>query len=54
MTSLHNLAEAVARARATSAHPIVVGASSFKQKKSQGTWGTVIFRPFLIAQMLAI
>ena len=36
------------------AHPIIVGASSFKQKKSQGTWGTVIFRPFLIAQMLAI
>lgn len=36
------------------AHPIVVGASSFKQKKSQGTWGTVIFRPFLIAQMLAV
>ena len=36
------------------AHPIVVGASSFKQKKSQGTWGTVIYRPFLIAQMLAI
>ena len=36
------------------AHPIVVGASYFKQKKSQGTWGTVIFRPFLIAQMLAI
>ena len=36
------------------AHPIIVAASSFKQKKSQGTWGTVIFRPFLIAQMLAI
>ena len=36
------------------AHPIVVGASSFKQKKSQGTWGTVIFRPFLIAQMLGV
>ena len=36
------------------AHPIVVGASYFMQKKSQGTWGTVIFRPFLIAQMLAI
>lgn len=36
------------------AHPIVVGSSNFKQKKSQGTWGTVIFRPFLIAQMLAI
>lgn len=29
MTSLHNLAEAVARARATSAHPIVVGISGF-------------------------
>jgi hypothetical protein len=36
------------------AHPIVVQSSSFKQKKSQGTWGTVIFRPFLIAQMLGI
>lgn len=36
------------------AHPIVVGASSFKQKKSQGTWGTVIYRPFLIAQMLGV
>jgi hypothetical protein len=36
------------------AHPIIVGASSFKQKKSQGTWGTVIFRPFLIAQMLGV
>ena len=36
------------------AHPIIVGASSFKQKKSQGTWGCVIFRPAFIAQMLAI
>jgi hypothetical protein len=36
------------------AHPIVVNSSSFKQKKSQGTWGTVIFRPFLIAQMLGV
>lgn len=36
------------------AHPIIVAASSFKQKKSQGTWGTVIFRPFLIAQMLGV
>jgi len=25
------------------AHPIVVGTSSFKQKKSQGTWGTIIY-----------
>lgn len=36
------------------AHPIVVQSSSFKQKKSQGTWGTVIFRPFLISQMLGV
>ncbi len=36
------------------AHPIVVQSSSFKQKKSQGTWGTIIFRPFLIAQMLGV
>ena len=36
------------------AHPIIVAPSSFKQKKSQGTWGTVIYRPFLIAQMLGV
>ena len=36
------------------AHPIIVASSSFKQKKSQGTWGTVIYRPFLIAQMLGM
>ncbi len=36
------------------AHPIIVKSSSFEQKKSQGTWGTIIFRPFLIAQMLGI
>jgi len=36
------------------AHPIVIQLSSFKQKKSQGTWGTVIFRPFLISQMLGV
>ncbi len=36
------------------AHPIVVAISSFKQKKSQGTWGSIIFRPFLIAQMLGV
>jgi len=34
------------------AHAIVVQPSSWMQKKSQGTFGTVIFRPFLIAQML--
>jgi len=36
------------------AHPIVVQSSSFKQKKSQGTWGTIIFRPAFIAQMLGV
>ncbi len=36
------------------AHPIVVGTSNFKQKKSQGTFGTVVYRPFLIAQMLGV
>jgi hypothetical protein len=36
------------------AHPIIVKSSSFEQKKSQGTWGCIIFRPFLIAQMLGV
>jgi len=36
------------------AHPIVVAMSSFRQKKSQGTWGTIIYRPFLISQMLGL
>lgn len=33
------------------AHAVVQDASSWKQKKSQGTSGTVIFRSFLIGQM---
>lgn len=36
------------------AHRIVVDTSSFKQKKSQGTWGTVIYRPMAIAQLLGV
>jgi hypothetical protein len=36
------------------AHPIIVKESSFRQKTSQGTWGTIIFRPFLIAQLLGV
>lgn len=36
------------------AHPIVVKESSFVQKKSQGTWGTVVFRPAFIAQMIGV
>lgn len=36
------------------AHPIVVQSSSFKQKKSQGTWGAIIYRPVFVAQMLGV
>jgi hypothetical protein len=36
------------------AHPMVVDMSSFKQKKSQGTWGCIIFRPIFIAAMLGV
>jgi hypothetical protein len=36
------------------AHAVVVKSSSYLQKKSQGTWGTVIFRPFAIAGMLGV
>lgn len=31
------------------AHNMVLEASSIKQKKSQGTWGAIIYRPFCIA-----
>jgi hypothetical protein len=36
------------------AHPVKVELSSFKQKKSQGTWGAIIYRPILIASMIGI
>ena len=36
------------------AHGIVRETSSFKQKKSQGSWGSVIFQPFAIASMLGV
>ena len=36
------------------AHPIVVDMSAFKQKKTQGTWGAIIYQPFGIAQMLGV
>jgi hypothetical protein len=36
------------------AHPIVVNTSSFKQKKSPGTWGTILYRPVFIAQLLGV
>lgn len=34
------------------AHPVFVDLSSFKQKKSQGTWGTVIYRPMAVQGLL--
>ena len=36
------------------AHPIILDLSSFKQKKSAGTWGTIVFRPIAIAGMLGV
>lgn len=36
------------------AHAVVVESSSWKQKKSQGTFGTVIFQPIAISQMLGV
>lgn len=35
-------------------HPIIVEASSFKQKLTQGSWGAVIRMPFAIAQMQGV
>jgi hypothetical protein len=34
------------------AHPMIIKESSFRQKKSQGTWGAILFRPILIASLL--
>lgn len=34
------------------AHAMVVKTSSWEQKKSQGSWGTIIYRPVFFAQML--
>ena len=36
------------------AHPVKVGLSSFKQKKSAGTWGAIWKRPVFCAQMLGV
>ena len=36
------------------AHATVVEMSSYKQKKSQGTWGAIIYRPFFISSLLGI
>lgn len=36
------------------AHPIVVRPSSFVQKKSQGTWGAIIYRPIFFSSILGL
>jgi hypothetical protein len=36
------------------AHPVVIDVSSFKQKKSAGTFGAIVRLPIAIAQMLAV
>lgn len=36
------------------AHPIIVELSSFKQKKSAGTWGTVVYRPMAISALIGV
>jgi len=36
------------------AHPVVPGLSSWKQKKSGGTWGAIIRQPLAVASMLGI
>lgn len=36
------------------AHPVIVGLSSWMQKKSQGTWGAIFRQPFGVAQMLGV
>jgi hypothetical protein len=45
---------AVAFTEKLRAHPIKIELSSFMQKKSQGTFGAIVYRPFLIAQMLGV
>ena len=36
------------------AHPIILELSAFKQKKSAGTWGTIIFRPMAVGSMIGL
>jgi hypothetical protein len=36
------------------AHPVFVDLSSFKQKKSAGSWGSIIRRPSLISSMYGL
>ncbi|MDE2442351.1 MAG: DUF2184 domain-containing protein, partial [Betaproteobacteria bacterium] len=36
------------------AHPVIQGLTSFQQKKSGGTWGTIIRRPVAISSIIGI
>jgi len=36
------------------AHAIVRDLTAFSQKKSQGTWGSIIFRPAMISSMIGV
>lgn len=36
------------------AHPIILDLSSFKQKKSAGTWGTIVFMPMAVGGMIGL
>jgi hypothetical protein len=36
------------------AHAVVADVSSWKQKKSQGTWGAIIYLPMAFAQMIGL
>ena len=35
-------------------HPVIVGHSDWSQKKSQGTFGGIVFQPMLVASMLGV
>lgn len=35
-------------------HPVIRGPSNFMQKKSQGTWGAIIFAPYGVSQMIGV
>lgn len=36
------------------AHQVVLGLSDYKQKKSAGTWGTIIYRPLFLVGLLGV
>lgn len=36
------------------AHPIIIDLSSFRQKKSAGTWGTIVYQPMGVSGMLGV